>query len=60
MAKAQKISFSKEYVMEIAVAELRKKHNIPENFVTAVREYGDSDYLSFKEVVPEETGTDEA
>ena len=53
MAKSRKITFSKEYVMEIAVAELRKKHNIPEDFVTKVREYGD-DYLSFVEIAPEE------
>lgn len=60
MAKSRKITFSKEYVMEIAVAELRKKHNIPEEFATKVREYGD-DYLSFVEIEPEavETGDDE-
>jgi hypothetical protein len=54
MAKAQKITFSKEYVLEVVVAELRKRHSIPENFVTKVREYGD-DFLSFVEIVPTET-----
>jgi len=49
MAKARKITFSKEYVMEIAITELRKKHAIPEDFVTSIRDYGD-DFLSFSEV----------
>lgn len=49
MAKVQRITFSKEYVMEIAIAELRKKHAIPEEFVTSIRDYGD-DFLSFSEV----------
>lgn len=52
MAKARKITFSKEYVLEIAIAELRKKHSIPEDFVTNIRDYGD-DFLSFSEVVVE-------
>lgn len=52
MAKARKITFSKEYVLEIAVSELRKKHSIPEDFVTSIRDYGD-DFLSFSEVVVE-------
>ena len=49
MSKVQRITFSKEYVMEIAIAELRKKHSIPEDFVTSIRDYGD-DFLSFSEV----------
>ena len=49
MAKARQITFSKEYVLEIAVAELRKKHAIPEDFVTKVRDYGD-DFITFSEV----------
>lgn len=56
--KPRKITFSKEYVMEIAVTELRKKHSIPEDFVTSVREYGD-DYLSFSEIVPQEASEDD-
>lgn len=55
MAKPRKITFSKEYVIEIAVAELRKRHSIPEDFTTKIRDYGD-DYLSFVEVLPEEVG----
>jgi hypothetical protein len=58
MAKARKITFSKEYVLEIAITELRKKHAIPEDFVTNIKDYGD-DFLSFSEVevkqVEEET-----
>ncbi len=56
MAKPRKITFSKEYVLEIAVAELRKKHAIPEDFVTAIKDYGD-DFLSFSEVKVEEEET---
>lgn len=53
MAKPRKITFSKEYVLEVAIAELRKKHSIPEDFVTKVSDYSD-DYLYFSEVVVEE------
>lgn len=55
--KPRKITFSKEYVMEIAIAELRKKHAIPEDFVTAIRDYGD-DFLSFSEVQIKEEETE--
>ena len=57
MAKPRKITFSKEYVMEIAIAELRKKHSIPEDFVTSIRDYGD-DFLSFAEVQIKEEETE--
>ena len=49
MAKPRQISFSKEYVMEIVIAELRKRHSIPEDFVSKVNDYR-SDYLTFSEV----------
>ncbi len=57
MAKPRKITFSKEYVMETAIAELRKKHAIPEDFVTEIRDYGD-DFLSFSEVQIKEEETE--
>lgn len=49
MAKPRQITFSKEYVLEIVIAELRKRHAIPEDFVSKVNDYG-SDYLTFSEV----------
>lgn len=52
MARVQRITFSKEYVLEVATTELRNKHNIPEDFVTKFKDYGD-DYLSFTEQVTE-------
>ena len=49
MAKPRQITFSKEYVLEIVIAELRKRHAIPEDFVSKFNDYG-SDYLTFSEV----------
>lgn len=54
MAKTRQITFSKEYVLEVVIAELRKKHAIPEDFVTKVNDYG-SDFITFHELVPEKT-----
>lgn len=51
MADIKKISFSKEYVMEVAISVLRKRHVIPESYATKTRDYGD-EYLTFFEVEP--------
>jgi hypothetical protein len=47
--RVKKITFNKEYALEIAFAGLRKKHNIPEDYAVKVREYGE-DFVSFVEV----------
>ena len=57
MAKPRQITFSKEYVLEIVIAELRKRHAIPEDFVSKVNDYG-SDYLTFSEVQIKEEGAE--
>lgn len=60
MARKVSISFSKEYVLEIVVAELRKRHNIPEDLITTFNDYGRGDFITFAELkIEEQADTEE-